>query len=366
MTQTTAAPIYLQLAHTPIASEKALSQLAAAELAEQLQDGRYIPIPSGEDVLAILAHATRYDLQMIETTLRGGTYEEHAHPLEGTTVIIEANNLATHTIEILQNMSGKDRHDVIAELIKIGREKKRQYVSRRMVMQALQGNVLAQEPEPVLEAASLLLPLLQMAQTAVSRHHSLILRYTQPPDDIHFNRQSVLRAQLRPLMAAVLFAIAFVAFNLLTTHINNDNIRPVLISNLLSLLLLPFGFLLPVWVAQTAVWLYARSNQIKVKIISAREAEMVVEKQRLRPFILTPTARPFTLMAFYLPPPHKIRALPNPAFIYFLCFGLGILPLIGIITLGDSFLPLTHLFMASWVSALFFGLVHHRAERMNG
>ena len=67
MTQITSAPIYLQLAHTPIASEKALSQLAAAELAEQMQDGRYVPIPSGEDVLALLARSTRHDLLLLET-----------------------------------------------------------------------------------------------------------------------------------------------------------------------------------------------------------------------------------------------------------------------------------------------------------
>ena len=197
--QKTAVPINLILAHVDQQNTRDIAKLSPADLAEQWQDPLTVPILSGEDILAILARAIPHDLLLTETTLRGEAYQTRPHPLAGLTVVIEADDLAAHTVEALQQAAGIGQEETVWALAQASQQYEQATGSQRLLRRALQGRYAPTEPDPVLAAAALLSPLLHMVETAVAQHHSLILRYERPSDSLPTSPwHNLVVSQLRP------------------------------------------------------------------------------------------------------------------------------------------------------------------------
>ena len=342
-------PIALSLAHTPLQREADVARLSLTELALQWHDVTTIPIPSGEDILAILARAIPHDLLLIETTLRGAAYQTRAHPLAGLTVVVEADDLAAHTVEALQQAAGRGRPNTVAELSKAGKQVGQAFTSQRLIRQALQGRYTASEPDPVLEAAALLLPLLRVVETAVAHHHSLILRYERPLPAPSPTWRNLILSQLRPLLLADLFAATYIVAGLITKQVQLD------VTLFITYILLLIGFVLPLWAAQTIIWV---SAQWQGAITEWRLGQANLERERSRPFLLSLYVQTFILNTLYQPPPHSPKPLPSPAPLYLTFLGLIFLLTLSITPLLSSIPLLIPFLIALGLSSFLFALSH--------
>lgn len=240
------APLSLIIGHAPIASEAELAKMTAADLHGRLQSPTRLPLPSGQDVLALLAKAIPYDLVLVETALVDDYPNYVSNALVGTTVLIEANILLAHTLEILQEMVGNQQQQLISDLVKLGREQK-VLVSRRELTETINGRYYPKPntpPNPILEAAALLHLMHQTAETAVAQQHSLILRYEEPNSAPVPTRKWP--AWIRLLIAADLFALTFLAIAAFRQELWERDGRILHWHEpLLSYILLTSGFLLP-------------------------------------------------------------------------------------------------------------------------
>ncbi len=366
----TITPIHLHLAHTPFQSERDIVHLTQTQLNKKLQDVETRILPSGEDVLAILAHTTRKDLLLIETEAKPTPSPMYSHPLDGTTVMVEAADLKRYTLPYLRDMTGSGQLSVLRELRRISNKKYGGYLSERLIRQALEGTAVYNSTEPVLEAAALLRPLLGMAETAVSQNHSLIIQYTVPSNSASphrasngfpFPRKNYYQAQGRPLIASVLYGIAFTLIALAVTPINDDNWVDVIVRSVFNLIFMPLAFLMPVLWAQMGLQRQLRRRGFDLEFVAGAD---VTEKGKamvgvLRPFYLIPLPDKFVLTAVYLPTWDANDKLPNPAKSYFLYFGLAILIFV-LNMINQTIFPqeVTPFLVATMVSSLFFAIVH--------
>ena len=246
------APMTLLIGHAPIANEAVLSKLTAVDLHGRLQNPTRLSLPSGQDVLALLARSIPYDLVLLETALTDDYPNYVSNALVGTTILIEAADLSQHTLEALQAMDGRSvngrnqRQQLISDLVKLGRQQK-VFVSRHELAEALDGRyhpTTHTPPNAILEAAALLPILRRMVETAVSHHHSLILRYEEPNTAPASPRKW--SAWIRPLLAADLFALTFLGIAVLRQDLWVRDGRILhWYEPLITYLLLTGGFLLP-------------------------------------------------------------------------------------------------------------------------
>ncbi len=354
------APLSLLIGHAPIASEAELVHLNAAELQAALQDSVRLLLPSGQDVLGLLAQAIAQDLVLVETTLAGDALQG----LAGTLIIAEADVLPHHMLEALQQAASRQQ-ELISALVKVGRSQK-VLASRSTLRQALQGKWQPDakaEPNPILEAAAAFPHLLRLAETAVAHQHSLIMRYETAHTSPVRTRSGFWRAQLRPLLVADLFALAFVAFALLRTDLwRRDGILLHWYEPVFTYLLITAGFLLPLWLAQLRTYRLARRASATVTWVAGGQVSQF-EKERVRPFLLDLHPRIFILSALYQPGPSSVVPLPKPTRFYFTLFGFCLLFLAAALPLLPLNPWLGQFFAAFTVSALAFGLSHLLADK---
>lgn len=347
------------MGHTPLQHEADIVHLSADELVTHLEDVGRLPVYSGDDIVATFARVVRYDLAMVALYLPGDPPVDRSNPLVGTTLIVEAADVATRTLPALRKIAGMQRQETITAFVREGRRLKVP-ISRRTVEEGLQREKWMGNVEEVVEATGLLLPLLRLAQTAVAHRHSLVLRYEEPLDPAGNGRSHFLAAQAPALLAAIIFATLFLTIALLDGTLWSGGF--VFSRFLLTFFLLAAGFLLPLWTAQLLLWAYARHQGIAVDFISARQARLR-RPSRLCPFLLSLPPRTITLAAFYQPGPGRTKPLPKPTVIYLFLFLAGFLLLLGLLPLFSQMAWLAQLYGAFWVATLIFWLSHLFANR---
>ncbi len=342
--------VNLTLAHVSLQNARDIAKLSSDDLAKQWQNPLTIPIPSGEDIVALLARAIPHDLLLTETTLRGEAYQMRPHPLAGLTVVIEADDLAMHTVEALQQAVGIGQQETVWALAQASQQYEQASGSQRLLRQALQGRYTPSESDPVLAAAALLSPLLHMVETAVAQHHSLILRYERPsatPPTAPWRNFMV--SQLRPFLLADLFAAIYLLLGLVTARLQLDW------TLFITCLLLVVGFLLPLWSAQGLLWLYAQWHGVKAEL---RPWQPILIEDRNRPFFLSLYKQTFFLNSLYQPSPQSPQRLPPPQFIYLAFVGFSLFLLLTMAPLWPQFPLLTPFLIAICLSSILFGLSH--------
>ncbi|MEZ4643561.1 MAG: hypothetical protein R3E31_12660 [Chloroflexota bacterium] len=215
------APLSLLIGHSPIADESELARTTLASLYGRFQGVTRLPLPSGQDVLALLSKSIPYDLVLMETTPVDGYPSFVSNSLVGTTIIVDADILSTYTLEALQTLNGRYQPQLISDLIKLGQQQNTP-VSREELVAALNGRWqpgAASQPNPILAAAALLFLLQRTAETAVSHRHSLILRYEEPAPVQTPLRTGWWLAQIRPFLLADFFALIFMLIAFLRTDL---------------------------------------------------------------------------------------------------------------------------------------------------
>lgn len=249
----------LLIGHAPIASEAELARLDAASLRAALQSSVRLPLPSGEDVLVLLAEAiVPEDLVWVETKLVGDASEG----LAGMTVMAEAATLGPHTLPTLRRANGRPQA-LISDLVKVGRQRKL-LVSRSLLGQALQGQrppAAHSEPHPILEAAAIFPHLLRLAEQAAAQGHSLIMRYEEPAAAPRRQPTAALgmSSWMWLLLGADLFALTFLGIAFWRGELWVEDGRFLWDQLLISYLLLVGGFVLPWALVRPRFGLAARS-----------------------------------------------------------------------------------------------------------
>ncbi|MCA9960044.1 MAG: hypothetical protein KC443_13475, partial [Anaerolineales bacterium] len=283
----------------------------------------------------------------------------------GTTIIVDADILPTYTLEALQTLNGRYQPQLISDLIKLGQQQNTP-VSRDELVAALNGRWqpgAASQPNPILEAAALLFLLQRTAETAVSHRHSLILRYEEPAPVQTPLRTGWWLAQIRPFLLADFFALIFILIAFLRTDLwRRDGGILFWHEPLLTYLLLFLGFSWPMWLAQGYIYWHARRANPAVCWISGAQAAQVAP-ERLRPFLLAFSPRPFILAALYQPEPAAPVPLPKPTRIYGILSVLCLMMLAALLPVMPLDPWIAQYFAAFTLSSFIFGLSHLLADK---